>query len=67
MSGSVYGASPRDVAFVHNISPDFGFFHIWEQYDIARRIIRAWHRREYAVPILRVMEDADPDVCLCGG
>ena len=68
-------------SFVHDISPDFAFFPTgWEeQYEIARKgafpalskmrdegIIRAWGIGvNTPVPILKVMEDADPDVCLC--
>jgi D-threo-aldose 1-dehydrogenase len=75
------GVDSLDVAFVHDISPDFGFFpNGWEeQYEIARKgafpalskmrdegIIRAWGIGvNTALPILKVMEDADPDVCLC--
>jgi D-threo-aldose 1-dehydrogenase len=66
---------------VHDISPDFAFFpNGWEeQYEIARKgafptlskmrdegIIRAWGIGvNTPLPILKVMEDADPDVCLC--
>ena len=75
------GVSHLDVAFVHDLSPDFAWFPDgWEQqYEIARRgafpelsrmrdegIIRAWGvgvNTPFA--ILRVIEDADPDVCLC--
>jgi D-threo-aldose 1-dehydrogenase len=76
------GVSHLDVAFVHDLSPDFAFFPEggWEkQYAIARKgafpalskmrdegIIRAWGvgvNTPYA--ILKVIEDADPDVCLC--
>ncbi|MGB6638406.1 MAG: aldo/keto reductase, partial [Bradyrhizobium sp.] len=62
-------------------SPDFAVFpRGWEeQYDIARKgafpalskmrdegIIRAWGIGvNTPLPILKVMEDADPDVCLC--
>ena len=75
------GVDSLDVAFVHDISPDFAFFpNGWEeQYEIARKgafpalskmrdegIIRAWGIGvNTALPILKVMEDADPDVCLC--
>src|SRR6201985_2177558 len=75
------GVDSLDVAFVHDISPDFAFFpNGWEeQYHIARKgafpalskmrdegIIRAWGIRvNTPLPILKVMEDADPDVCLC--
>jgi D-threo-aldose 1-dehydrogenase len=75
------GVDSLDVAFVHDISPDFGFFpNGWEeQYEIARKgafpalskmrdegIIRAWGIGvNTALPILKVMEDADPDVYLC--
>lgn len=75
------GVSHLDIAFVHDLSPDFAWFpNGWEeQYDIARKgafpalskmrdegIIRAWGvgvNTPFA--ILKVMEDADPDVCLC--
>src|SRR5262245_5600103 len=76
-----FGVDSLDVAFVHDISPDFPYFPTpWEeQFDIARRgafpaltrmreegIIKAWgvgvNRPE---PILRAMEVADLDVCLC--
>ncbi|WP_461319720.1 aldo/keto reductase [Bradyrhizobium barranii] len=75
------GVDSLDVAFVHDISPDFAFFpNGWEeQYEIARKgafpalskmrdegIIRAWGIGvNTPLPILKVMEDADPDVCLC--
>ena len=75
------GVDSLDVAFIHDISPDFAFFpNGWEeQYEIARKgafpalskmrdegIIRAWGIGvNTALPILKVMEDADPDVCLC--
>lgn len=75
------GVSHLDIVFVHDLSPDFAYFpNGWEeQYDIARRgafpalsklreegTIRGWGvgvNTPYA--ILKVMEDADPDVCLC--
>ena len=75
------GVSHLDVAFVHDLSPDFAWFpNGWEeQYEIARKgafpalskmrdegIVRAWGvgvNTPYA--ILKVMADADPDVCLC--
>ncbi|WP_210191610.1 MULTISPECIES: aldo/keto reductase [Rhodomicrobium] len=75
------GVDSLDVAFVHDISPDFPYFPTpWEeQFEIAQRgafpalskmreegIIKAWgigvNRPE---PILRAIEVADPDVCLC--
>ncbi|MEH2513168.1 D-threo-aldose 1-dehydrogenase [Nitrobacteraceae bacterium AZCC 1564] len=75
------GVDSLDVAFVHDISPDFAYFPTsWEeQFAIAERgafpalskmreegIIKAWgigvNRPE---PILRVIDVADPDVCLC--
>ncbi len=75
------GVDSLDVAFVHDISPDFPYFpNSWqEQFAIAEKgafpalskmreegIIKAWgigvNRPE---PILRVIEVADPDVCLC--
>lgn len=75
------GVSHLDVAYVHDLSPDFVYFpNGWEeQYEIARKgafpelskmrdegIIRGWGvgvNTPYA--ILKVIEDADPDVCLC--
>ncbi len=75
------GVDRLDIAFVHDLSPDFAFFPTpWEeQYEIARKgafpalskmreegVIRAWGvgvNTPYA--ILKVIEDADPDVCLC--
>jgi D-threo-aldose 1-dehydrogenase len=75
------GISHLDIAFVHDLSPDFAYFpNGWEeQYEIARKgafpalsklrdegVIRAWGvgvNTPYA--ILKVIEDADPDVCLC--
>jgi D-threo-aldose 1-dehydrogenase len=75
------GVNSLDVAFVHDISPDFAYFpNGWEeQYDIARKgafpalskmrdegIIRAWGIGvNTPQPMLKVMDDADPDVCLC--
>lgn len=75
------GVSHLDVVFVHDLSPDFAWFpNGWEeQYEIARvgafpalsrlreeGVIRAWGvgvNTPFA--ILKVIEDADPDVCLC--
>jgi D-threo-aldose 1-dehydrogenase len=75
------GVSHLDIAYVHDLSPDFAYFpNGWEeQYEIARKgafpalskmreegIIRAWGvgvNTPFA--ILKVIEDADPDVCLC--
>ena len=75
------GVSHLDVVFVHDLSPDFAYFpNGWEeQYEIARRgafpalsrmreegIIRGWGvgvNTPFA--ILKVINDADPDVCLC--
>ena len=75
------GVSHLDVVFVHDLSPDFAWFpNGWEeQYAISRKgafpalskmrdegLIRAWGvgvNTPYA--ILQVIEDADPDVCLC--
>lgn len=75
------GVSHLDIAFVHDLSPDFAYFpNGWEeQYEIARKgafpalskmrdegIIRGWGvgvNTPYA--ILKVIKDADPDVCLC--
>ncbi|QNM82233.1 aldo/keto reductase [Sphingomonas sabuli] len=76
------GVSHIDIAFVHDLSPDFAFFpnDDWEaQYRIARKgafpelskmrdegIIRAWGVGvNTPMAILGVIEDADPDVCLC--
>ena len=75
------GVSHLDVAFVHDLSPDFAWFpNGWEeQYAIARKgafpalskmrdegIIRAWGVGvNTPMAILKVIEDADPDVCLC--
>src|ERR1700753_714758 len=75
------GVDALDIAFVHDISPDFAYFpNGWEeQYEISRKgafpalskmrdegIIRAWGMGvNTPLPILKVMEDADPDVCLC--
>lgn len=75
------GVSHLDIAFVHDISPDFAYFpNGWEeQYEIARKgafpelsrmrdegIIRAWGIGvNTPEPILKVIDDADPDVCLC--
>lgn len=75
------GVSHLDVAFVHDLSPDFAFFpNGWEeQYRVARKgafpalskmrdegIIRAWGVGvNTPMAILQVIEDADPDVCLC--
>ena len=75
------GVSHLDVVFVHDLSPDFAWFPTgWEaQYEIARKgafpalsklrdegVIKAWGvgvNTPFA--ILKVMADADPDVCLC--
>jgi D-threo-aldose 1-dehydrogenase len=76
-----FGVDGLDVVFVHDISPDFPYFPTsWEeQFATAARgafpaltrmreegIIRAWgigvNRPE---PILRAIEVADLDVCLC--
>jgi D-threo-aldose 1-dehydrogenase len=75
------GVDSLDIAFVHDISPDFAFFpNGWEeQYEIARKgafpalskmrdegIIHAWGIGvNTPLPIVKVMDDADPDVCLC--
>src|SRR6202046_3615888 len=75
------GVDSLDVAFVHDISPDFAFFpNGWEkQYEIARKgafPALSKMRDEGAIraggtgvnppmPTLKVMEDPDPDVCLC--
>jgi len=75
------GVSHLDVVFVHDLSPDFAWFpNGWEeQYEIARKgafpalsrmreegLIRAWGVGvNTPMAILKVMDDADPDVCLC--
>ena len=75
------GVSHLDVVFVHDLSPDFAWFPTdWkEQYRIARKgafpalskmrdegIIRGWGVGvNTPMAILKVIEDADPDVCLC--
>jgi D-threo-aldose 1-dehydrogenase len=75
------GVDSLDVAFVHDISPDFPYFpNSWqEQFAIAERgafpalsrmreegIIKAWGIGvNCPEPILRVIDVADPDVCLC--
>jgi D-threo-aldose 1-dehydrogenase len=75
------GVDSLDIAFVHDISPDFAYFpNGWEeQYEIARKgafpalskmrdegVIRAWGIGvNTPQPILKVLNDADPDVCLC--
>jgi len=75
------GMDALDIAFVHDISPDFAYFpNGWEeQYEISRKgafpalskmrdegIIRAWGIGvNTPEPILKVINDADPDVCLC--
>lgn len=75
------GVDSLDIAFVHDISPDFAYFpNGWEeQYEIARKgafpalsrmrdegIIKAWGIGvNTPQPILKVIDDADPDVCLC--
>jgi D-threo-aldose 1-dehydrogenase len=75
------GVDSLDIAFVHDISPDFPYFPTsWEQqFEEARKgafpalsrmreegIIRAWGIGvNCPEPILRVIEVADPDVCLC--
>lgn len=75
------GLDSLDVAFVHDISPDFAYFpNGWEeQFAIAEKgafpalsrmrdegIIKAWGIGvNCPEPILRVIDVADPDVCLC--
>lgn len=75
------GVSHLDIVFVHDLSPDFAWFpNGWEeQYEIARRgafptlsrlrdegVIRGWGVGvNTPMAILKVIEDADPDVCLC--
>ncbi len=75
------GVDSLDIAFVHDLSPDFAFFPTpWEeQYEIARKgafpelskmreegIIKGWGvGGNTPMAIHKVMDDADPDVCLC--
>ena len=75
------GVSHLDVVFVHDLSSDFAWFPTgWKkQYEIARKgafpaltkmrdegLIRAWGVGVNTPDaILKVIEDADPDVCLC--
>lgn len=75
------GLDALDVAFVHDISPDFAYFpNGWEeQFAIAEKgafptlskmrdegIIKAWGIGvNCPQPLLRVIDVADPDVCLC--
>ena len=75
------GVSHLDVVFVHDLSPDFAWFPTgWEaQYEIARKgafpalsklrdegVIKAWGVGVNTHDaILKVIADADPDVCLC--
>ena len=75
------GVSHLDVVYVHDLSPDFAWFPDgWEeQYKIARKgafpalsklrdegVIKAWGVGvNTPMAILKVIEDADPDVCLC--
>ena len=76
------GVSHLDIAYVHDLAPDFAWFPEggWErQYEIARKgafpalsklrdegVIRAWGVGVNTPDaILKVIEDADPDVCLC--
>lgn len=75
------GVDSLDFAFVHDISPDFAFFdRPWEaMYDEARDgafpalsrmreegIIKGWGIGvNTPEPILKVLADADPDICLC--
>jgi D-threo-aldose 1-dehydrogenase len=75
------GLDSLDIAFVHDISPDFAYFpNGWEeQFAIAEKgafpalskmrdegIIKAWGIGvNCPEPILRVIDVADPDVCLC--
>ncbi|WP_312407325.1 aldo/keto reductase [Rhizobium sp.] len=75
------GVDSIDMAFVHDLSPDFAFFPTpWEeQYEIARKgafpalskmrdegVIKGWGVGvNTPMAILKVMVDADPDVCLC--
>ena len=75
------GVSHLDVVYVHDLSPDFAWFPTgWEeQYEIARKgafpalsrlrdegVIRAWGVGVNTPDaILKVIADADPDVCLC--
>jgi len=75
------GVAHLDVVFVHDLSSDFAWFPTpWQkQYEIARKgafpalsklrdegVIRAWGVGVNTPDaILKVIEDADPDVCLC--
>ena len=75
------GVDSLDVVFVHDLSPDFRYFPTgWEeQFAIAERgafpelskmrdegLIKAWGLGvNCPQPILKVIEVADPDVCLC--
>lgn len=75
------GVDSLDFAFVHDISPDFAFFdRPWEEmYAEARDgafpalskmreegIIKGWGIGvNTPEPILKVLDDADPDICLC--
>lgn len=75
------GVDSLDIAFVHDLSPDFPYFPTsWEeQFEIATKgafpelsrmreegIIKGWGIGvNCPEPILKVMEVADPDVCLC--
>lgn len=75
------GIDRIDFAYVHDISPDFPWFdRDWtEYYEIARTgafpalsklrdegVIRGWGVGvNCPEPILKVLEDADPDICLC--
>lgn len=75
------GIDSLDVAFAHDLSPDFPYFPTpWEeQFKIAEKgafptlskirddgIIKAWGIGvNTPQPILKVLEVADPDVCLC--
>jgi len=75
------GVDSIDIAFVHDLSPDFAFFPTpWEeQYEIASKgafpelskmreegMIKGWGVGvNTPMAILKVMQDADPDVCLC--
>jgi D-threo-aldose 1-dehydrogenase len=75
------GVSHLDVVYVHDLAPDFAWFPTgWQtQYEIARQgafpalsrlrdegVIKAWGVGVNTPDaILKVIEDADPDVCLC--
>ena len=75
------GVDHLDIVFAHDLSPDYAWFpNGWEeQFEIARKgaftalsklrdegVIKAWGIGvNCPEPILKVIEVADPDVCLC--